>query len=338
MAGKGEGAARAVWATGEVDRDLNVGVVEHVAEKVRQSAGLFTELAEAGIPLTLVVPRANLEEVGPLPEGCDVVAADHARDLYRVLGLERPAVAPGPRKADHGAAKGALTFIAVVAVLVAAALGVAAWQAGEMLNAARKEKDALRAGATTESLVSHPEKAEPPVAAPPGPAPPGPGPAAPELSLRAVEIRIPRFHDCRRIEAGTLTPQVKDLPPADRGAFRSSHPSGLCWVRYAVHNEGAPAHVRIRVLQEGGGRGATRPLSADGMLGAGESVSVKVPFPSWQRDARVLHVLAVAGTAPLDEVRTRIDGTNQADDLESLRTRLEKAGLWVSLATHRIAR
>jgi len=63
LAGKGENTERAVWVTGEVDRDLNVNPVDHVEEKLRQSAPLFAELKAAGISLTIFMPQTNALEL-----------------------------------------------------------------------------------------------------------------------------------------------------------------------------------------------------------------------------------------------------------------------------------
>ncbi|MCP5366839.1 MAG: hypothetical protein H6906_04920 [Hyphomicrobiales bacterium] len=102
LAGREEAASHAVWITGEVDRDLRVGRVEGIQDKLVQSGRLFTELAAAGIPLTILMPRANHSELDPawLAEeslggaGRRLLAVDNAADALAVLRLPRPR--PGP--------------------------------------------------------------------------------------------------------------------------------------------------------------------------------------------------------------------------------------------------
>lgn len=134
---KGQPAGRVLWATGEVDADLNVGRVDHVAEKIAQSGRLFSELAAKGVAITLVVPAANRADVGELPPGIEVVAATTAADMLRVLGLdELPAgigsePAPPPKVSKNGGGTlRALAFVGAILVVVVVALGAAAWQAG----------------------------------------------------------------------------------------------------------------------------------------------------------------------------------------------------------------
>ena len=85
LAGKGEKAERVVWLTGEMDRDLNVNPVDHVAKKLCQSAPLFAELEAAGTPLTIFVPHENTE--GIKATWGTVVGLENAAEMCRKLGL-----------------------------------------------------------------------------------------------------------------------------------------------------------------------------------------------------------------------------------------------------------
>jgi hypothetical protein len=114
LAGKGEKADRAVWVTGEVDRDLKVNPVDHVVEKLRQSATLFAELEAAGIPLTIFIPRANAEGIKPV--WGNVVALESVDEICRELGL-----AEGKKLAHRGWITG---FAILLVVLLA---GTALW-------------------------------------------------------------------------------------------------------------------------------------------------------------------------------------------------------------------
>lgn len=78
-----------VWMTGTVDYDLNVGAVEHMAEKVESSALLLADFIAKGVPIIFCAAPENaqfLSDHQP-PEGICVVALSTVRDLLKDLGL-----------------------------------------------------------------------------------------------------------------------------------------------------------------------------------------------------------------------------------------------------------
>ena len=62
LAGRGGPAQSAVWLTGTLDNDLNIGAVDHIPEKLKKSAALFAELRSQNIPVTVFLPQENLKE------------------------------------------------------------------------------------------------------------------------------------------------------------------------------------------------------------------------------------------------------------------------------------
>lgn len=79
-----------VWLSGTVDNDLNVGDVDHMAEKVEASALMFADFIARGTPVILAAARKNaafLSTHKP-PGGITVAALKTTRDLLDVLGLE----------------------------------------------------------------------------------------------------------------------------------------------------------------------------------------------------------------------------------------------------------
>ncbi|MEE1562099.1 MAG: hypothetical protein V1253_02670, partial [Alphaproteobacteria bacterium] len=117
LAGKGEVIERAVWVTGEVDRDLNVNPVDHIEEKLRQSAPLFAELKAAGIPLTIFVPQKNAGELKATWK--DIVPLETVQEMYRELGLDEKARSVRPES---------ITGVIGFGALLAALIGVVLWQ------------------------------------------------------------------------------------------------------------------------------------------------------------------------------------------------------------------
>ena len=62
LAERGGEADAIVWATGEMDIDLNVKAVEHVGEKLRASSDLFAAAAADGKPVFVFVPSPSQVE------------------------------------------------------------------------------------------------------------------------------------------------------------------------------------------------------------------------------------------------------------------------------------
>ena len=101
LAGRGAPVQSAVWLTGTLDNDLNIGPVDHIPEKLRKSAALFAELRSQNIPVTVFLPQENLKETlgggskasGLGFEGIRIVPADRLDSVFRKIGLpwNRPA-------------------------------------------------------------------------------------------------------------------------------------------------------------------------------------------------------------------------------------------------------
>jgi len=114
LAGKGEDAERAVWLTGEVDQDLNVISVDHVAEKLRQSATLFAELKAAKIPLSVFVHQRDAAGI-EMAWGT-VVPLERVDEICHELGLAKE-----KKLSRWGLLIG---FVTLLAILV----GVSVWE------------------------------------------------------------------------------------------------------------------------------------------------------------------------------------------------------------------
>lgn len=128
-------ADRVVWTTGEVWRDLSVPPVGYVEEKLRQSESLFLELSRLGTPVTLFVPKGNIEgidenhlrDVG-VPAGSIVPVAD-GNDVLRELDLPVLDVAKRSRPAARASDGGRRRWIAALGagLLAAGSVGGIAW-------------------------------------------------------------------------------------------------------------------------------------------------------------------------------------------------------------------
>ncbi|MBF0368905.1 MAG: hypothetical protein HQL52_05530 [Magnetococcales bacterium] len=100
LASPRESAQRAVWMSGEVDRDLEVRPVSHIPEKLAASRQLFQEWQETGIQSLLILPEANARELdwnllAEMGVGRDqVVGVNHVSEALGVLDMTLPGEAP----------------------------------------------------------------------------------------------------------------------------------------------------------------------------------------------------------------------------------------------------
>ena len=214
LAGREEASAQAVWITGEVDRDLRVGRVEGLQDKLRQSGRLFTELEAAGIPLTILMPRANhaeldaewLAEESLGGEGRRILGVDTASDVLAVLRLPRPALAQSGRSVALPPPP-RWKRLATSGVAAGLALAVGAGAAWTHLN---RDMPAI---------------------------PPAIAEAAPAITLTAIETRSPAGQSCAAVHFKGAAAQVSESALAG-GRWEPSRAEGLCDLRYRIVNTG----------------------------------------------------------------------------------------------------
>ena len=89
-----------LWATGSVRPvDLTVGAVSHVPEKLANSLDRLARERDAGRPVLLAIPAANVAEVSASARreiselGAELVTVSHAQALLDVLGMKLPVAA-----------------------------------------------------------------------------------------------------------------------------------------------------------------------------------------------------------------------------------------------------
>ena len=157
LAMREQAAHRVIWLTGEVDCALNIRPVRHVARKLRQSGRLIADLATAGMPLTIYIPRENHAElddetllVGGIDDlNCRIVPVDQISHVLADLRL------PARRKSGYSAsapksAKWSPWVTAPLAVLA----GLTVLAVGASLTAPQKNIAAIQPPASLLTRVS----------------------------------------------------------------------------------------------------------------------------------------------------------------------------------------
>jgi len=86
----------ALFITGEVNRDLNVLSVDHIAGKLEKLAAQVTTFVPDGATILIVLPKENESDVeedwcrehGLISENCRILFVDHINQLLQELGLK----------------------------------------------------------------------------------------------------------------------------------------------------------------------------------------------------------------------------------------------------------
>tara|TARA_B100000315_G_scaffold260857_1_gene326433 strand:- start:5007 stop:6293 length:1287 start_codon:yes stop_codon:yes gene_type:complete len=123
LADKDASPDQVIWLTGEVDYDLGVVSVGHIAEKVAASKTFFDNWHDAGVPVLALVPQAeNLVEIdqAELPEGVELVGLSSTAELIAQLGLGPTDAQPiaGSAKSQTGTSSAVASIIGTLLISV----------------------------------------------------------------------------------------------------------------------------------------------------------------------------------------------------------------------------
>ena len=313
LAGRDEPCDRVLWATGEVDQNLAVLPVEHLAEKLRASAGLIKELAGAGTRVTLCLPTDNLAELDPdwrhmLGEAVELVPVESVGELFPHLGLETPVVGRLPqvrRPAPRRRVK-AVALAALASVVGLAALTVQLGPPGEE----GKGRSMVSIAASRESNG---------------------------IELSALELRAPPGGSCAAVHLGAATPEVREIPLTMDGPAARSSAESLCGLRFQLTNRGAPKALWLVAARAGEGAALlhSKTMLASQVLASDEHRQFQVALPR-RLPATLSHSFAIVAGPPGPE----IDGPDETLSPRAWRdwtAGLKAAGLEVVTAEHSLS-
>ena len=225
LAGRDEDPQRVLWATGEVDRELKLLPVEHLAQKIQSSAELFRALLRDRVPVTLCLPEDNRDELeavwaeatGLSLDQVEVLAAGEAAALFAGLGLDAPSImtSRGPQGsteivpenavAGKGPAQGKLWAALSLLGVVGLAYAVFHWT-GAMHSVG------LGGDAAVEGKFP--------------------------FGLTALEIRAPADATCAAVLVGSVTPLETETELPLSGRRTSTQLDRLCRLHYRATNLG----------------------------------------------------------------------------------------------------
>ena len=329
LAGRGIRPARLVWATGEVDRDLAIRPVAHVAEKMERSEAAIRSAVAEGVPVLVMLPRANAREAAPawlaeLMGKVRVVPLDSALDACRELGVPLDGVGAAKEDAAPPQRRRLPSFLAISIMSLAAVLTALAW-----------------------ILFGAWERPSPPIAAaPPAPSAPRDGDTAvePPLQLGLAELRMSGGGDCPA-EAGQSGLVATALTIGHQGRFPDSRLAGLCGLKFTVRSRDGGRHLwafaqmvpeRVFLLAE------TRSLE-ETAAARDEDASWTVLLPPGRTKPLSYVFVAMSSPQPLAEAAAllprRIDWSGAKpfnEEFKALALDLERRGITTAIAAHEL--
>jgi hypothetical protein len=233
-----QAAHRAIWLTGEVDCALNIRPVDHVARKLRQSGRLITDLAMAGTPLTIYVPRQNFAELddetlraaGINDLTCRLVPVDEIADVLADLRLPVRS-----RSTPFRHSPKTLRWSRWITAPLAICAGLSVMAVGANLSTSVKDVAVVSPPKPLLQQVSMTTAPDPVVAQ--------------TLSFVSVNTVAPRGESC----TGADLIVSRNILPAT-GQLNSVRASSLCDLRYRLTNSG---NAPLNIMAVGARRDAT---------------------------------------------------------------------------------
>ena len=353
LAGKGDACDRIVWCTGEVDHDLSVRGVEHVAEKCDRSKPAFDDARRDGIPVLMIAPKANAAELphavavgGAASAGIERVVVGTVAEACRALGM---AIEPAGQREPKG-----VPWRMPVAALAALLLVIGGW----VLLSSRGGADsadlfqrllnppASRPAQAKAELPNLPQAPQPVATAPAAPLTPGATMAADgaPLGIALTEFRAIQGAACPQPFApASLAPRPVALESV--GRFAQSRLAGLCGLGFKVATHGVSAHIWsfAQLVPEKVFLLADRKALAEADATTATEAEWLVPIPDGRTKPMRYVFVAMASAQPLADTASMLprhmdwDGKRAyLDDFKSLSDDLVKRGVTVVIAGQEI--
>ena len=236
--------ARAIFATGEVNVDLDVLPVDHIATKLSALRETAERLTADGVEVDILVPRECLAAV---PDGYENVRPiGSIADALEFLGLaspeistSEPALIPCPAAADSpegGIRKKMVIGLAVLLIVMAGGAAAVFLSSGEQWRdlASRgtvHQPDVVRtASSEGDSRARIKTKAD-------GEQIVGSRQDNPDVRLRLVEYRAPEGSSCAAVRFGQRKPIVAERAASADETFGVSVFSRLCKIEFVAEGQ-----------------------------------------------------------------------------------------------------
>jgi hypothetical protein len=273
LAGKGEAADRVIWLTGEVDRDLDVLAVDHLADKLHRAADAQVAAPDAEAPLSIYVPAPNRGEIdddwsarcGLAPGACRLLAVGTINEVLRDLELDTLAtrtaasayLVTGTRRRPLVWGAGTLTAATIAGMIFLAGsfsdLKTLA-ATGPLAELDTALKDSANAGHAqrlrAKLFKSYLDWSRP---------------TAGSLTVELIERRPPGGGSCAAVRFGQVDGLLKSLPAQEK-RFQASSSVGLCGLHLRVRAAGGDVRLMALSRHGMGGNDHTRSFRTESTI------------------------------------------------------------------------
>ncbi len=329
LAERTEDATHVLWLTGEVNNSLDVGTVEHVAEKLERSAEMLLSFAASGQQVILAFPRGNKGEVarGLAEKKTGLAMADieqwpvvNTKDLTGALAPYTEDDQPGSTGLEIPVAgntrAGWFRLAWVACALIVAVVGFAGWN---MLGEISRWR-AMAANGVYEKLLHDLETTKMGTcmtcraAAAIYPVVAGFGkPGKRDIELSASELRAPYKRTCTSVRFAAVSPEERPVLTQNGGRFAASSAKGLCGLVYRLRNAGTQPFygwLSVRVRSSKLARTSYSGGTEHALLAPGKTISVSVKIPNWLRSDVTYKVHAIADGVASEDVMRLMAGSS----------------------------
>ena len=312
-------ADHVIWATGQVDYDLNVRPVDHLVEKLAASKALFDQLKELSQPVNLIAPAGeNFTTIAgdEYPENITALAAENAFEVCQSLGISlvrntnEIAVQPPP-SGKNGRV-------------------VAAWMAGALIVGSTVVVSASNQGAVAEwrnavlsAIGADPEKVLPARVntADLGPQKSLSGQSG-ELKVSVSISKPPPGSTCAQVIFGDQRPRSEALSHDEPGRVPASALSQVCGLTFAFDLGVISKYVAAQLDVTSGRyiQSARRPSALSGAVSINGLQTWSIEIPRRLKEPFSYRLIALSGDKPVDQ------------DMEWLSSQSDWAGAVAKLA------
>lgn len=342
LAERSEDATHALWLTGKVNVDLDVGTVEDITKKLERSEKMLLEHVARGQKVVIAFPKENEKEVNRALKKSGLDKANiklrpvaKTDDLKGVLDLDPVNTMSGiPRQETPVSVNKQMRSRPLMAWLACALMlivmvflgwdvfgDISRWRSMAAKGAYEKLLQDMKITKTSACMTCRASAAIYPLLA-------RLGQTGRRDELTAKEVRAPKGRTCASVRFSSDTPVERPVQEEADERFASSTADGLCGLVYKLKNAGSQTFhgwLSIRIRSGKLARISTRGGTDQARLAPGEDISISVNIPEWLGSDVTYSVHAIVDGKASDDVTRLMEGG-----------RLDAPGLRERFMTHEV--
>jgi len=334
LAGKESIPDVVVWLTGEVDYDLGVVSVGHLAEKIEASRAFFVKWFAAGVPVLVIVPEGNnkSEMMGSaLLEGIEVTAVSSATEIFEQMELAVDTL-DLPIKVRQKTPGKTWVILSVVVVLVLASWAIGSDRFSDLISTFKAPvvQNGVPNNRLKEMVLNSPT---PSVAKP----------AAQQISqpksiptLRVLEQRPPAHATCAKVHFGQVKAEANEIKISKSDGIAISSKKNLCGLRFIFELGQTAQFIAVELIIKSGAfvRGNTKPTILSGTTKVQGQQIWSFDVPQRMAEPLQYRLTVIVGSEP---TATELSWFKKQSDKKQAVETIAKKGFSVLTWRHKVA-